>query len=179
MIGLGIALLVVLAVVLTILLYLLFAPFYLEIDSEEGLFQVRLHRLAKANITLSNDGLMAEVAVFKWQKRLDLLAPKATKEPEVLATEQPKKKPKSASMKMGGKKVLKKIWAVVQSFKITKCFITFDMDDVVANGQWYGAFWLFSQITGKTILINFEGNEVVILKIENNIARMLWAYLKT
>lgn len=162
----------IVAVLIALILYLLFAPFFVEIDSNVGLYRFRFHRLANARLVLKDDSLYALVKVAWWQTEYDLLAPgekKAVKKKPV------RTKP---AKRVSPGKIFKRIWRVIKSFRLNKCRIMIDTGNMCANGILYPWFYLLSRRTGKTILINFWNENEITLEIENNIARMAWAFLK-
>lgn len=163
--------LALLIVVLSFLCYLLVAPFYLEINSDDGLCRIRFHRLASARLQVRNSSLIIDLKIAGWKKQIDLLAAR-------------KKKKKSAQKKIEGKKKkagisFKKIWAVVRTFRINKCDLSFDFGDMPLNGILYPLFKWLSILTGKNISVNFWNENKIIVEVENNIARIIWAFIKS
>ncbi len=71
-----IVLLIVFIVFFIIIAYILFAPFYLEVDTEMDLLKIRFHYLASAQLILTGNSVMAEIKVAGLRKRFDLLASK-------------------------------------------------------------------------------------------------------
>ena len=53
-----------------------------------------------------------------------------------------------------------------------------DTDNMQVNGIMYPICLLAQNISGRQIGINFVGENIIILKIENNIARIVWAFIK-
>lgn len=152
--------------------YLLFAPFFIEIDSAMDLYRFRFHRLASVCL-LIDDSLYVDVKFLWWSKKYDLLKRQYAKtEKKVKIKKHPEKKTGHRNIRMN------RIWKVIQSFRFNRCFITFDTSDMPLNGILYPWFYMLSWKTGKTIMVNFCGENKVQLEIENSIARMLWAYIK-
>jgi len=54
-----------------------------------------------------------------------------------------------------------------------------DTGDMPLNGILFPWFYLFSRRVNHDVLINFNNENTIKLKIENSIARMLWAYIKS
>jgi hypothetical protein len=163
-------------IVFSVVIYFLFAPFFVEIDSNTGLFRIRFHHLAKVDFVFRESSIFLKVKVAWWQKEIDLLEKKPLKrkkELPVAAGKELKKKEKEFSFR----KMLRKIKGVMKSFRVRQCFITIDTGDMPANGILYPWFWLLSRATGQTVLINFWGENEIVLKIENSVARMLRAYI--
>jgi hypothetical protein len=160
-----------LLIVLFVFVYLLVAPFYLEIDSESALCRIRFHFLASAGLRVSDSSLILNLKIAGWKKRIDLLAPRKQK-----------KKSVEEKVKRQRKKTLipfRKIWAVMKSFRINKCELSFDFGDMPLSGILYPLFQWLGILTGKSIKINFWNENKITLEIENNFARMIWAYIKS
>jgi hypothetical protein len=90
-----------------------------------------------------------------------------------------KKSEKSNSNFFSSQKFFKKMRLILKSFKIKKCFITIDTGNMPLNGMLFPWIYLLSIYTKKTVMINFSEKNIIILQIENSIARMLWAYFKS
>ena len=153
----------------TILCYLLFAPFYLEVDSNKNLYRIRFHHLASLAIDASDQKLL--IKVMYWKKEIDLLHVSQTKDKTA-----PKKtivKPKKQKQKFSWNQLK----SVMMSFRINTCRITLDTGSVELNAWLYPIFYFIRIYSKKNITINFLNKNEVVLKIENNLARMAWAYL--
>jgi len=161
----------VLISIFSIAAYLLLAPFYLEIDSRSGLYRIRFHRLASVRFSIVNSSLIMDVQVTGWHKRIDLSAikPKEKKVEEV-SVPQVKRKMNIS---------FQRIWGVLRSFKVNKCRIAVDFGDMALDGILYPLFYWVRVWSKKDIGINFSGENELVLEIENNFIRMLWAYVKS
>lgn len=152
--------------------YLLFAPFFVEVDSTMGLFRVRFHRLASATLIFKESSFFIEIKMVGWQKQIDLLAVKTKEGKPTLKKERKKKKQIKAVS-------FRKILAVIRSFRIRKFFVTLDTGDRQLNGILYPLFVFLSVKSGKNITVNFLGENKLIFQIENNFARILWVYTRS
>ena len=166
------ALCIILVVLLALLTYLLCAPLLLEIDSPDGFIQLRFHRLASVRVYEEKEAVRISLQVAMWKKHINLM-------------EEAKPLDVMNNMSRGPRRTwnglhvpVKKTIALLRSFKVSKCYITFDTGDMPLNGQLYPLFSLFSMATGREIMINFWDETTVILTIENNLARLLWTYLR-
>lgn len=157
---------VTLGVILIFLLYLLFAPFYLEMDSRKGLCRLRWHKIGQAQVRLTENSLMLETKIVGWHKEIDLLLRTTRKS---RSTQNKKRR----SLSWGKTKGL------IASFKIKKLDIRLSFDDMPLNGILYPACFLLSQTTGRNIVINFWGENEIALEIENNFYRLIRAYIKS
>jgi hypothetical protein len=158
------AILIIILVLLLILGYLFFAPFYLEVNTATGLYRIRFHKLASARLFFTNESIMSEIKIGWFTKQIDLLEPRTIEPVER----------KNSHRKISWKKMK----AVLASFKINKCTISVDTGDVELNGILYPVLYGLSVYTGKNIRINFLDENFVILEIKNSVARMSWAYLR-
>lgn len=161
--------LVLICVVAIILGYLFFAPFYIEVSSIEGYFRVRFHTIAKVSFRIIDYSPMLEIRIAGWTKQIELLKTK-DKAKEKSAAKRKKKKKRSNIR-------WQKIIGVLRSFKITTCDIIIDTGNMQLNGILYPVFYLMSFYTKKNIGINFINENIIVLEIENSIARMSWAYI--
>jgi hypothetical protein len=148
---------------------LLFAPFYIEINSNDDLYRLRFHRLASAVILIKDYSLTINLQIAWWKKQIDPFV----KNPSKDAVRKPAAKRKSRYPHVS----FKTLKAIVRSFKINHLYINIDTGNVKWNGILYPAFYGLSQYVNKTILINFTGKTELELEIKNNIARMAWAYI--
>ena len=166
-------LLIVILLLLTIVGYLLFAPFYLEIDTTRDIYQVRFHRLAVAGIAVRGQSLVLGVRVIWWKKEIDLRK-------MLFSRRQPTNKKDEKKRREHVKRAVpfRKVLAVLRSFGIRECVINVDFGEVTTNGMLFPAAWLASRATGRQMEVNFVGYTVVILTVRNNLARMAWAYMR-
>lgn len=160
---------------IAILLFILFAPIVIDVNSEEGIAGVRFGRLAEARLILNETVQAVRVRIAWWKKEFDLNRPPA-KRVEREGAGRAARKPKKP-VPVG--RMLRKIKGVVQSFRLNTCAISVDTGDMALNGILFPWFYLLRLRTGKNISISFTGETVVILQAENSIARMLWAYIKS
>lgn len=160
-------LLILLFVVLTIVIYLLFAPFYLEIDSIKDLFRVRFHRLAAARLVIKERSVKVELIIAGWKREFDPFSRALYKSKPHPAIK--KRRKSSISLPL--------IKAMVKSFKINSCYLSIDTGDMPLNGILYPGFYWLSRLTGKTFEINFSDKNELILEIKNNIARIIRVFI--
>jgi hypothetical protein len=158
-----------LLLLLIIVCILLFAPFYLEVNSVAGLLGIRFWILASARLVVVNDTLICMLYIVGWHKEIDLLV---NREPKKI------KEPGKPQNKKSSTPALNKIFAVIKTFKVNKCDITIDTGDMTTNALLHPVFYWVGKYTGRHISINFTDENKVILEIENNFARMMWAYVR-
>jgi len=152
---------------LIITCYLLFAPFYLEVNSKTGLCGVRFHKLASARIYMADSSLFIDLKIIWWHKIIDLFAPR----------EKQMKTEKKKIEKVKRKIPMRKILSVIKSFKVNKFYITLDTGSMETNGILYPLFLWMGMRMKRNVTINFVNENELIVETENNVARMLRAYI--
>ena len=156
-------------VLILIIIYVLFAPFYLDIDTERSLLRVRFHHLSTARLLIIDNSLTVDLRIAGWKTQIHL--PGQRKKKEKKKTIEVKQKNKR------GKISFRKGIAVFKTFKVNQCYFNLDSGDMPLNGILFPLFFWISRFTGKDFRINFLGENVIRLEIENNMARMLSAFL--
>lgn len=162
---------------LACLIYLLFIPFRIEADSETGEFRFRFHWLAEGRLVADETGIVLHVRVAWWRKTIDLLAPPKQQKRET-GKKAAVKKSRPEKRKASVTETLDLIRAVAKSFRIRHCFISIDTGNMPLNGALYPWFYLLGRYTGHPIRINFQGEEIIQLQVQNTLARILWALFK-
>lgn len=165
-----ILLLVLLFIVFLIFIYFLFAPFYLEVNTADGLYRIRFHWLISISLKTNTASPMLELRLMGQKKQIDLFSQKQTSKQKPIIAKQKKRKVKIS---------LKKIAGMLKSFKINKCIIHIDSGDMQINGILYPLFYWISCYSKRDVRVNFLGENKMILEIENNLARMSWAYISS
>ena len=160
-------LLTILSIFILVFSYILFAPFYLEIDSSRSLFGIRFHHLARGRLLITDSSLKIDLRIAGWTNQIALLTQKERKEKPIVVKR--KGNPRRISFS--------KMKAMLKSFKVNKCYLNLDLENAEWNGILFPAFFWMSRVTGKKIQINFLGANEIKLEIENNIARILWAFI--
>lgn len=158
---------VLLIVVLGAVVYIFFAPFYVEIDSTRNLYRFRFHRLIYLDLKIGNE-LTLEMSALGWKKEFKSL-------PE---TENRDRKKKSTEIKKAdrGMPPVKKIVRILRSFQLTKCHVRFDSGDMQLNGILFPVFAWLNWYSHRDIQISFTGTNTVVLEIKNNLARVSRAW---
>lgn len=175
-------LLLFLAVILLPLLYVLFAPVFIEIDSTRDLYRVRFHRLASVSVTIHQLSILLHLRIAGWQKQINLMEP-GRKAKKAKSEKKNRKKAGNKSVRrkppFSAKTMMRKMWGVMKSFQIRRCNVIIDTGNYPLNGFLYSWFYLLSQRTGTTLMIGFQGETIVILIVRNTLARMLWAFIRS
>lgn len=149
-----------------ILLYLFFAPFYLEINSAMELYTIRFQHLVSINLKIK-ENIVVETRIFGWKHESVLNGPSVSAPAKVKRSKTVKRR----------EFPLKKAIRVASSFKVNKCYVDIDFGDMQLNGILFPFFAWLSWHSKKQIQVNFTGRTVLILELENSVARMSRAWL--
>lgn len=158
-------------ILITVLMILLFSRIVINVNSEQGFASVRLSRIAQVCIVLNESVHVARIRIAWWEKEFDLFKLSPMKR-EV-------NRQSSSAKKMAVGKMLRKLKGVLMSFKVSTCMVSVNTGDMALNGILFPWFYLLRLRTGRDISISFTGDTLVVLQVENSIARMLWAYIKS
>ena len=150
------------------LIYLLYAPFYVEINSLTGLCRMRFHHIASAGLEVKDRSLKLVLKITWWRTEMDLLTKREPRKKKEVS-----RKPKNKGWKLSVRKIRK----VLAGFKLNQCSITIDTGNQQINGILLPLFLRLSRVTGKKIQISFHGENEIILQMENNLARIVWAFI--
>lgn len=166
---------IIIAFFMLIISYLIFAKFCIEIDSTVDLYRLSFGKFLVVSIVAIGNSVQLESNIFGWKRIHDLNS--------VLKVENRQTVKKVPQKKSRNKKsflfYIKKAKFFLLSFNFKKCFISIDTGSMPLNGMLFPWLYLLGIYTKKKISINFWGENIIILQIENSIARMLWAYFKS
>lgn len=166
-----------LGLLMLVLIWLLWTPIRLEIDSENSHFQLEWRHIARVRWLPEQALDCLFIKALFWERQLYLTnhpvkrtqtvsAPKVKKAPPV-------KKPLP----------LKTIWRLtrhlLQSFEVKRFQVQWDSDDFIWNARVFPLAWFLSTRWNARVQINFMGRRELALVLENRPGRMLWAVLQT
>lgn len=154
---------------LLVVIYFLFAPLRLEIDTNLHLYRFSVVPIFSIRWVTDAIPHYAELRIFGFRKKIERWEKPASKQEVVVVEEKSKRKPVSLNFK--------KIKAVLHSFRVKKWFINIDTGDMALNGKLFPWLFTLSFITKRTFRINFIGKTEVFISIQNNAFRMMKAYL--
>lgn len=167
-------LLLIPGLLLLLIVYMLFVPLVIEVNSIEETFSIRLHSLAKGGIGLEEDFITLYWSVPFYSGKFRLFE-KRFPSSEKKDKDRPVKKTATRKKR---KVPLRKMLAVLKSFRVRFFYMTIDTGDNMTNGILYPAVFMLSQKSGLDISINFSKENELIFIIKNNMARMLWAFIR-
>jgi hypothetical protein len=147
------------------MVYILFAPLLLEIDTHSDLYRFSIVPVFRVWWVTNDFQNHPEISIFGIRTKFNLSG--SQKEKTELKIQ------KSSKLKFS----FHRFFSVIKSFKIKKCFVNVDTGDMPLNGELYPMMYMLSSITGRTFKINFTGKTEVIITIKNNAFRMLMAYI--
>lgn len=161
----------ILAFIFLLLGYLLWVPFYIEVNSDTGILRARFPLLAEARLFIDHYTLLLSWDILGWGSKTDLLATKQTASASVTV----KKPARTGKNGMSFSKAM----LLLKTFSITKCEIAVDTGSMPLNGMLYPQFYLAGLIMRKNISINFHNENRVIIEVTNSFSRLLWAFIKS
>lgn len=156
--------------VLAPIVWILFSPIVLRIDTRKDLYWLRWRGIALFQLKWLDDDLVLHLRVWFWKKDFHLL--------ESLV------KPRKASDKKEaskGKAKKKRNWKrlsrrLLQSFTVKQFDLNLDTDDYVLNSYLYPIFSLLHSKPWQ-LGINYQGQSSLQIQIENRLIRLLKAVL--
>lgn len=149
-------------------------PLELEINTLKQVFEIRAGKIFKAGITAGETTIGVYLQFPGWRKYFSLLPPgtgrKKTKKRKPAVTG--KRRPKRI------KNMPRKMLAVLKTFKVKQLELNIDTGDYVTNAYLYPVFYMIKLKTRRNTAINFNGENYLVLHMQNNLWRMGWAFLR-
>ncbi len=172
-----IALSMLLALILTLLLWLLLGELTLTFDTKNHVYSIVLFGLIKGNIESQNENsyLRIEAPFFTRYFEIESTVFKLIKENQT-SKQVKEKKAKKSSASFLKKRMRQRLFRIIRSFKIDKWYINIDTHDCALNGKLYPLTWAISSI-GYPVHINFIGKQDITLIIKNRLVKIIKAAL--
>ncbi len=152
------------------ILWILFAPIVLRIDTKMGVYRVRWKGIASFQFSIQEDVPILSLHIWFWKKDfqpLDALS-KARK---------PNSKKKAKKRKSRKKRNWRRLGLrLLHSFKVRQFDLMLDTDDFVLNSYLYPVFHML-HCKPLQLGINYQGESSLQLRIENRLIRLLKAIL--
>ena len=150
-----------------VIVYVLFAPLLVEIDSRNSIYQFRMVPIFRLWWVSCEFFGQTEMSIFGIHKKLTFS----------------NLKEKANQLKIKSTKQLnfsfQQFFAILKSFKVQQCVVDIDTGNMPLNGKLFPVMFLLSGLTGETFHINFTGKNEVVLIVKNNIYSILKAYIKS
>ena len=164
-----------LILLLLLAVFLALTPISLRLDTYRGQYYVQVWGLAKAWFEWEQSPLV-KIKVPFYVFELDPL--KAGRKKGRKSEVNKKAATTKAVRKRRPKRILSKMTTMIKSFKVREFKLDLDTNDVVRNAYWFPVFFHLNRQTQGQWLINYEGRNGLVLHIENQLIRMLWAFIK-
>ncbi len=152
------------------ILWMLFTPIVLIIDTTQGVYKVRWKGIASFEMSIQKDEPILQLRIWFWKKDFHLLESlsKSRKPDSEKKTEKRKPRKKRNWRRLGLR--------LVRSFQVRQFAIKLDTDDYVLNSYLYPIFHLLNS-KSLHLGINYQGESSLQLQIENRLIRLLKAIL--
>ena len=161
---------ILLALLVLFGIYLLFAPLVLFMDTKDNTYFVKLKGLAKVSIVPDTK----DVLRIKLQMAFMNFDFYPLRKNHRTKKEKVGKKKKAKKSRIGVKKVL----ALLKSFKLKRLYLNMDTGDFTMNAKIYPIFYFLDRRLG-TININFQGENRMVLKAINRPINIIRVFINT
>jgi hypothetical protein len=160
---------ILLIVVTGFVLYLLFIPLILEVDTIRQDYYLRIGTLALIKLEPHTDKLM--------QLRLRTLYRNFYFYPLTYKSTEKKTSPAQKKKKQGIRKIkIRTVLKIVRSFKVKKLKVVMDTGNWIVNSKWYPVFYFMNEYGGKWA-INYEGKNSLQLRVMNRPVYLLKSFI--
>lgn len=160
--------------------WLLFAPLFLHVNTIEQKYSVGLRGIFKLSIISDEMELIylrVGIPFYQFNYYPFKKKEKEKKKKAKAITKKPNKKWKILSFQTFWL-ILQISWKVKKSFRLKKLFLNFDSNDVITNAYLIPVFVNLNR-NNIDLNINYLGDFNMIVRIENNIFRILVVTIKT
>ena len=153
------------------ILWLLFAPMVLKIDTQRQLYYIRWLGIGSCQLKVLPDGLVLTLQFWFWKKEIHPL--------EVLVKQQKSQSPKKKNKKRSSRSLWE--WKrlgtrLLKSFTVKQFRLRLDTDDYILNSYLFPVIHLLN-FEARQVSINYLGESSLQLQIENILIRLLRAVL--
>jgi len=158
--------------------WLLFAPLFLYINTDEKTYSAGLKGLL--NLSLISDEaeiFYLRISVVFYSFNFYPIKKKEKKSKALSKPKKPKKKKKSPEFKTIWL-IIKIAWNIVRSFRFKKLYLNFDSTDIMTNASLIPVFVNLNR-NNIDLNVNYHGDFEMIIRIENNIFRILVVTIQT
>ncbi len=160
---------ILLLVLVGIILYLMFIPVILEVDTIEQDYYLQIGTLAKIKLE-SHPNKIVQIRLRTIYRNFYFypLIPKSTK--KISAPKRKNKNKKRSKMK------IRTILKLIRSFKVKKLKVAIDTGDCIANSKWYPFFYFMNEYAGQWT-INYEGANSLQLRLVNRPVYLIKSFI--
>ena len=150
-------------------LYLLFIPLILEVDTTRQDYYLQIGPLAILTLAPHPDKILQlRLRAFSRNFYFYPLIPKSTEK----KTDPLRKKKKRGI----GRIKIRTIMKMVRSFKVKKLKVVMDTGNWIVNSKWYPVFYFMNEYAGKWT-INYEGRNSLQLRVINRPVNLLKSFI--
>jgi len=162
---------VILSLLLLLVIYLLWIPIILFIDTRTNEFYIKLRGLAKASIQADKkEVLKIKMKVLFMNFKFYPLRRKKSSEKI--------KKIKKYNKKNSSKRVkFRQFIRMLKTFKIKRFFINIDTGDCISNAKLFPLFAFLNQTKG-SFQVNFEGRNHMVLHMQNRPINIIRSFIQ-
>ena len=161
----------IILLLLLFFVYVLVMPISIRIDSHKNHYELNAWYLVSGRIIPHYNDLELRLKVFGFTKSWLLYDLIVSQRKKPKSRDRKKSTPKNQAL---GKAYLSKGISVLRSTKVRQCRITLDTDNYIWNSYLYPIFYFLNK-TRHSFSINFQGENAVVLSLENSIGRIIWA----
>jgi hypothetical protein len=170
---------IIIIIVLTPLLWLLFAPIFLLIDSGKNKYQAGIRGIFQLQIIPHpEDIIRIYFRVFFLRFRFDPFKPSTEKK-----ARKKKKKKKHRRIKIPGFHLFrlfgKMAWKGIKTFRIKKFVLNLDTDNIILNGYLIPTFVIVNNWKKVNLNINYSGDFYLNLLIEGRLINLIISTIVT
>jgi len=156
---------VIISLLIILLIYLLWMPVIVKIDTDTGEYFIQFKGLAKASI-LGDEQELIKIKLNVLFMNFDLF-PLRKKFSRKKQLKEPEKKKKKWTVVKG-----QKAFRILRSFKVKKLVLEMDTGDFVLNAKLYSVLFFMNRFNG-SYAINFENRNRLALHLENRPIRII------
>ena len=160
---------IVVSVVLLLLIGLLLLPIAVEVNTDAGVYQVRLKGLAKIRLLPGPEVWKVRICLGRWKKEVEVFGTKEHKEEQV-------KKARKRTWKTRPATIWRKFRHLMGSFRVLRFRLILDTDDYILNAFLFPFFTLVSR-KDRSVVVNFTGRNSLDFLAVNRVWRVIWSLI--
>lgn len=161
---------IIISVLVLLIVMLLLLPLELEVNSDRGIYQVRLRGLLNIQLLPGSDGWKVILRLFWWERDITAQLWKPRKRKKA-------KKPGKRAWKMRPATAWKKIRRLLASFELRRFRLILDTDDFILNAYLFPVVAFLCR-KNRYVAINFMGQNSIDILMTNRLWRVVWALIR-
>ena len=148
---------IIIGLFLLLVMYLLFAPLSIVIDTSTHSYYIELKPIIKIS-AVSHERELLKIHTHIFFLNFDYYPIQPKKKKKLTIKKQPKKSKRLLT--------IKRVFRIIKSFKVKRFFIDIDTGDCIVNAKLFPVFALLNY-KGGHFNINFNGRNKLVLHIQN------------